>query len=444
MGFFKKPVAQNDKVSDEQIRREIRARVAKQVGIYDEEYINTGKIGGTKKTETPVDTVEPAAISVEAAVEEAVPVEAAVEVAVPVEVVVVETADAEATVPTTVIDEKEKIETEASVVQNTVETTPEEVVAKPIKQVTPAKSDENTKPPKEAKPQKETKTPKEPKQPKEPKPTKPPKEPRPLEEPKAPKEPKPPKAPKEKKPAKVKKSSKKRKSNIALILFIVALILAFIPLYYFLTGGNIKEPVLKVSSPDSSLYLTQPLLVRGMVSDSENLDGVKVYYSLDNGSASLLYTFKADPGPFESEIEMPDTPDYLGEHSVTIYAENPIGELSKETVLNFNVAKPGLTGVEINTPPAKVQYVAGESLDLTGLVVIASYEDGKTAQISDYTSDVPMGTKLSKIGETPITISYLEEDVTKTVTFSISVQMAAVEMPSKKVNGIYPVPAFNE
>ncbi len=44
MGFYKKPVASMD--NDEEIRREIRARVAKQVGIYDEEYIQTGKIGG--------------------------------------------------------------------------------------------------------------------------------------------------------------------------------------------------------------------------------------------------------------------------------------------------------------------------------------------------------------------------------------------------------------
>lgn len=44
MGFYKKPVASID--NDEEIRREIRARVAKQVGIYDEEYIETGKIGG--------------------------------------------------------------------------------------------------------------------------------------------------------------------------------------------------------------------------------------------------------------------------------------------------------------------------------------------------------------------------------------------------------------
>jgi hypothetical protein len=227
-----------------------------------------------------------------------------------------------------------------------------------------------------------------------------------------------------------------------LILFIVVLILAFIPLYYFLTGGNLVGPELKITSLDKTVALTQPLLVRGMVSDSENVKGVKVYYALDNGGAFLLYTFETVPGPFEQEIELPDTADFIGEHSLTLYAENPSGELSKETVFSFNVIEPRITGLEITTPPTKVNYVEGEALDLTGLVVIASYEDGKTAQISDYTSDVPTGTKLFKAGEIPITISYTEGNITKSTTFKITVQKAAGEIPSKKANGIYSVPAY--
>lgn len=44
MGLFKKNVDLVEK--DEDIRREIRARVARQAGIYDEDYINTGILGG--------------------------------------------------------------------------------------------------------------------------------------------------------------------------------------------------------------------------------------------------------------------------------------------------------------------------------------------------------------------------------------------------------------
>jgi hypothetical protein len=201
---------------------------------------------------------------------------------------------------------------------------------------------------------------------------------------------------------------------------------------------------LKTSSPDNTLLLTEPLLVRGMASSPDNADGMKVYYSLDNGSAALLYTFESAPGIFEQEIDLPDSEDFLGEHSVTVYVENSNGVLSKANVLNFEVVQPTLIGLEIKSLPTKVQYEQGESLDLTGLEVNASYEDGKTVLINDYTSDIPTGTKLYKTGEMLITISYLEENITKTATVTVSVQLKAIDMPSKKENGIYSVPAMVE
>ena len=55
MGFLKKTAAPVD--NDDDIRREIRARVAKQAGIYDEEYINTGILGGWTLSAAPDDSV---------------------------------------------------------------------------------------------------------------------------------------------------------------------------------------------------------------------------------------------------------------------------------------------------------------------------------------------------------------------------------------------------
>jgi hypothetical protein len=456
MGFFKKPVAQVD--NDEQIRREIRARVAKQAGIYDEEYINTGKIGGTKNTDTAViDTANP---PIEA---EGLTVETFVEAVVAPESDIVAPVVSETEVVGAAVKESNEINIEPKEKTSTKKND-KTTGAKPIKEKTPQQKQES---PKEEKPETQQKPPKEEKPetqqkpPKEEKPQtqqKPPKEEKPQTQQKPPKEAKPQTQQKpskaetnqnqknlanEKISPKQKKPRKRKKTNIALILFIIILILAFIPLYYFLTGGNVEGPRLKVNSSDMTLFLNEPLLVRGMVSDSDNPDGMKVYYALDNGSASLLYTFKEGPGPFEYEIELPKTLDYLGEHSVTLYAENPTGELSKAIVLNYDVVKPGLTGLEIKTSPTKVSYLEGEPLDLTGLAVSASYEDGNTALISDYTSDVPVGTKLWKIGDKAITISYIEEEITKTVTFQVFVQKGSFEMPPKKMHGIYTVPAMN-
>ncbi len=114
MGFFKKPTVQTD--NDEDIRREIRARVAKQVGIYDEEYINTGKIGGTNVVETPADSSEPVSVVAAVAGVEVLPA-----VAIPV------------------ITENEQGETELTFEPINTENKPQEVVEKPVKQKAPTK-----------------------------------------------------------------------------------------------------------------------------------------------------------------------------------------------------------------------------------------------------------------------------------------------------------------
>lgn len=58
MGLFKKkPVVVIE--DDEQIKREIRARVAKQAGIHDEEYVQTGKMGRVADPKAKIETVEP-------------------------------------------------------------------------------------------------------------------------------------------------------------------------------------------------------------------------------------------------------------------------------------------------------------------------------------------------------------------------------------------------
>ena len=370
MGLFKKPVAPID--NDDDIRREIRARVAKQAGINDEEYIKTGKVGGNKSTESTTDSVPASHVSA-------------------------------AAIP--IIIENAKGETELSFEPKKLDSTSEKTVVQQTEKAVPSKPGKTPKPPKE----KKQKT--------------------------------------AKRDSAVGSSQrpKKKKKNIALIIFIVVLLLAFIPLYYFLTGGINHAPEMTASAPDNALLLTESLLVQGMVSDADNAEGVKVYYSLDNGSASLLYTFDAGPGPFEYEINLPDTADFVGEHSVTLYAKDPKGELSESVALNFSVTKPALTGLTITTPPTKVKYKVGDSLDLAGLIVSAAYEGGQTKSITNYTADKPDGTKLTKAGKIDITISYLEDNITKTATFAVAVEKVTVVTPvtpTRQTNSSYPIPSL--
>ena len=163
MGLFKKkPVVVIE--DDEQIKREIRARVAKQAGIHDEEYVQTGKMSRDADPKAKAETVEP----------------------------------------------------------------------KP-------KSEAKTKPATDPKVEPKTK---------------------PATMPKSEPKTKPATMPKAVKPAKEQKGKRHRK-NFLLVLIIIVLLLAFVPLYYFLTGLGEKDQQNTTEDTIQTLKQTDPLILWG-------------------------------------------------------------------------------------------------------------------------------------------------------------------------------------
>lgn len=77
------------------------------------------------------------------------------------------------------------------------------------------------------------------------------------------------------------------------------------------------------------------------------------------------------------------------------------------------VSNINLTGISITALPSKIQYYKGDSLDLTGLVVVASYDNDTYEEIVDYTVSP---TVLNNLGNQTITISYYDFTTTFTVT----------------------------
>ncbi len=67
---------------------------------------------------------------------------------------------------------------------------------------------------------------------------------------------------------------------------------------------------------------------------------------------------------------------------------------------------PTLTGIALDTTDVKKAYVQGEALDLTGLVVTASYSDNTSKTVTGYTTDPANGSVLSNIGDITVTVSY--------------------------------------
>ena len=75
------------------------------------------------------------------------------------------------------------------------------------------------------------------------------------------------------------------------------------------------------------------------------------------------------------------------------------------------------------TPPTKTTYTVGDTFDATGMVVTATYSDATTADVTA-SATTDFDTQVATAGNKTVTVSYEEDGVTKTDTFSITVNAA--------------------
>jgi hypothetical protein len=80
-----------------------------------------------------------------------------------------------------------------------------------------------------------------------------------------------------------------------------------------------------------------------------------------------------------------------------------------------------LASISVNAEGAKTSYALNETLNTSGLVVTAHYEDTTSKAITGFTTSPAHGSTLSTSGSQTITISYTEGSVTKTATYSVTV-----------------------
>ena len=101
----------------------------------------------------------------------------------------------------------------------------------------------------------------------------------------------------------------------------------------------------------------------------------------------------------------------VGKETVEIsYTDSETG-VTKTTTLPITVVAKELSSIAITNEPTKKSYIEGENFDKTGMVVTASYNDGTSKQVTNYT--VADGNSLTA-GKTSVTISYTENGITKT------------------------------
>lgn len=71
---------------------------------------------------------------------------------------------------------------------------------------------------------------------------------------------------------------------------------------------------------------------------------------------------------------------------------------------NITVNKPTLVSISIKSLPQKTDYVEGDVLDLTGMVVVGVYSDTSTLILDEYYTDPALNTVLSKVGTREINV----------------------------------------
>lgn len=85
---------------------------------------------------------------------------------------------------------------------------------------------------------------------------------------------------------------------------------------------------------------------------------------------------------------------------------------------NYTNVKKQLQSITITTKPDKLEYYLNESLDTTGIKVVANYSDGSKNEVKYWRVS---GTTAS-VGKQTITISYSDNGITKTASYDIQVK----------------------
>ena len=112
--------------------------------------------------------------------------------------------------------------------------------------------------------------------------------------------------------------------------------------------------------------------------------------------------------------------------SITVsYTEGGVTQTATQTItVKAAAVSKTLTGIEITTPPDKVDYTEGESFDAKGMVVTAKYDDNSSNVVTSY-EYTPKGALSTSNNE--ISVSYTEGSVTQTATQTITVKAAPLD-----------------
>ena len=165
--------------------------------------------------------------------------------------------------------------------------------------------------------------------------------------------------------------------------------------------------------PVQIIVTTPPTKTTYSAGETLDLSGIVVKLEGSNGAmfdVTAQCTFSPDNGDV---LTSSDTSVLISYHW---YKDN----------IDFSTRQPikikSLSSITVTSAPTKTQYYAGETLDITGLVVVATYDDTSTYIVTDQCTFSPDDGDTLSSSDTAIAISYTAGVTTKTTSQAISVK----------------------
>jgi hypothetical protein len=168
-----------------------------------------------------------------------------------------------------------------------------------------------------------------------------------------------------------------------------------------------------------------------------NLSGLVVTANYSDGSKAEVTDYTADPANGATLSATETT-------TVTVsYTEGVVTKTADFSItVTVTLTSKTLADITLNTDSVKKAYIQNETLDLSGLVVTATYSDDSSVAVTDYTADPASGATLSTTGSTTVTVSYTEGTITKTADFTVTVKPTLTDITAEYTGTTHHVYTF--
>lgn len=193
-----------------------------------------------------------------------------------------------------------------------------------------------------------------------------------------------------------------------------------------LTAGTTSVSVSYYYPKDAYTFTTvQAISVRELLSISVSTAPTKTAYktgeTLDLTGINILAVY--GDGYVESVTQdcvfSPVDGTVLDTNDSSVAISYTLSGITKTTTQAISVKE--VSSIAITTAPTKTSYADGETLDLTGMVVTATYTDTSTENVTSNCTFSPANGTTLAVTDSAVTVTFVESGLTKTATQSITV-----------------------